>query len=158
MFRSIPYTTTLPVDFSNGDLIGVFVHYADGIFTVTLNDTNQAATYTASYNAGSLITTLGADTAYVGLTGATGGSDADQTVSNFQYIPLPTVNAQLAGPNTLQISWPTSIGGYVLQSNSGLAVANGWQTVNAPVTQVGGQNQVTITLGAGKTFYRLVMP
>ena len=152
-----PYNPTTPVDLSNGDLIGVFVHYANGILTVTLTDTNQATSYTASFNAGNLATTVGGDTAYVGLTGGTGGSDANQMVSNFQFIPLPSLSVQPAGPNTLLISWPASIGGYVLQSNTNLTANAGWQTVNATVNLVGGQNQVVIAPSAGSTFYRLVL-
>jgi hypothetical protein len=153
----VPYNSTSPVDFSDGDLIGVSVHYAGGMMTVTLNDTNQSTTYTTNMNAGSLATIVGSDTAYIGFTGGTGGSDANQAVSNFQFIPIPTLSAQTTGPNTLLVSWPASIGGYALQSNSDLTASGGWQPVNAPVNQVGGQNQVGITTSTGNTFYRLVL-
>jgi hypothetical protein len=152
-----PYNPTTPVDFSNGDLIGVSVHYDGGTLTVTLNDTNQSTSYTTNMNVGSLAEIVGGDTAYVGFTGGTGGSAANQAVSNFQFTPLPALEVQTAGPNTLLVSWPASIGGYVLQSNTDLSAAGGWQPVNAPVSQVGGQNQVSLTTSTGTAFYRLVL-
>ena len=152
-----PYDPTAPVDFSNGDLIGVSVYYAGGVMTVTLNDTNKSTIYTTNMNVGSLAAIVGSDTAYVGFTGGTGGSTAIQAVSNFQFIPLPALSAQVSNPDTLLISWPASIGGYVLQSNTDLSASGGWQPVNTPVNQVGGQNQVSITTGTGSTFYRLIL-
>jgi hypothetical protein len=152
-----PYNPTAPVDFSNGDLIGVSVHYANGMMTVTLNDTNQSTSYTTNMNVGSLADVVGGDTAYVGFTGGTGGTASIQAISNFQFIPLPALNAQTTSSNTLLVSWPASIGGYVLQSNTDLSASGGWQPVSLPVTQVGGQNQVSITTGTGSTFYRLVL-
>lgn len=152
-----PYNSTAPLDFSNGDLIGVSVHYDGNTMTVTLNDTNQSTTYTTNMNVGSLSAIVGGDTAYVGFTGGTGGSDANQAVSNFQFTQLPALNVQASGPNTLLISWPASIGGYVLQFNTDLSASGGWQPVNAPINQVDGQNQVSITTSTGTAFYRLVL-
>ncbi len=152
-----PYNSTAPLDFSNGDLIGVSVHYDGNTMTITLNDTNQSTTYTTNMNVGSLSAIVGGDTAYVGFSGGTGGSDANQAVSNFQFTPLPALNVQASSPNTLLISWPASIGGYVLQSNTDLSASGGWQPVNAPINQVDGQNQVSITTSTGTAFYRLVL-
>ena len=152
-----PYNPTTPVDFSNGDLIGVSVHYDGGTLSVTLNDTNQSTSYTTNMNVGGLADVVGGDTAYIGFTGGTGGIAANQAVSNFQFTPLPALEVQATSSNTLLISWPASIGGYVLQSNTDLAASGGWQPVNTPVAQVGGQNQVSISTSTGSTFYRLVL-
>ena len=61
------------------------------------------------------------------------------------------------GSNTPLFSWPASIGGYVLQSNSDLTAGGGWQNVNAPVSRTADQNQVFITPLTGNAFYRLLL-
>jgi len=67
------------------------------------------------------------------------------------------LTAQSTATNTVVISWPVSIGGYVLQQQTDVATG-AWQNVATPVTQVGGQNQVVITSLAGNAFYRLSLP
>ncbi len=82
------YNSTLPVDFwDTGDTVQVVLSYNGSVLTETLTDLTNSATYTATYdeNLTQLTQTLGADTAYVGFSAATGGSTSTQTVSNFTF-------------------------------------------------------------------------
>jgi hypothetical protein len=78
-----------------------------------------------------------------------------QTVSNFSFVPIPTIFAVRSSANVL-LSWPTGIGGYQLESSTNLATAN-WLTLPGPYNAVGQQYQLLIT-PAGNTFYRLALP
>lgn len=151
-----PYNSTAPVDVSSGDPIAVNVVYKGGVFNVTLTDTNNNNTFSTNIAVGSLPALLGSQTGYVGFTGADGGITSAQTITDFDYVPLPTLSVQTSGAN-LVLTWPLNPGGYTLQSESGLTPAN-WQNVTAPVTQVGGQNQVTVPITPGQKFYRLAIP
>jgi Concanavalin A-like lectin/glucanases superfamily/Immunoglobulin domain/Immunoglobulin I-set domain len=152
-----PYNATTPVDVSSGNPIQIDIVYNQGVVKVTLKDTVTSSTYTTNMVVGSLPGMVGADTAYVGLTGATGGTASTQQVSNFTFISYPGLTAQLTGPSTLLLSWPATIGGYVLQQTSDLTTPN-WQTVGNTVTQVNGQNQVSVSLAGGNKFFRLTLP
>jgi len=49
--------------------------------------------------------------------GRNGGTGSDQTVSDFNFVRLACLDAQPAGPNSIVLSWPLGVGGYVLQQN-----------------------------------------
>jgi autotransporter-associated beta strand protein len=75
--------TTGPVNVESQDPIRVVLSYdGSNMFTESLTDLGNNATYTTSYAVGNLATSLG-NTAYLGFTGATGGDNATQTISNF---------------------------------------------------------------------------
>jgi hypothetical protein len=150
-----PYDPTTPVDFASGNPIDVTVIYNNGVLQASFSEPATSATFTTNIVV-DLPSLVGADTAYVGFTGADGGAVSTQKVSNFTWANFPTLSAQVSG-NTLQLSWPTSIGGFALQSKGDLNDAT-WQNVANPVSQIDGQNQVTITPLTGNQFYRLVLP
>ncbi len=148
------FAPTDPVDIRSTSPIDVELEYSGGQMKVTLTDTLAPNTFTTTLPI-DLPGFAGGQTAYVGFTGATGGVNATQTIQNFQYLPVPAVAAGKGGTSEVVVSWPASIGGYVLQSRENLT-AGTWANVAAPVTQVNDQNQVTVT-ATGTQFYRLVL-
>jgi len=152
--RAGDYLPTAPVDIRAGNPIAVEMVYMGGQMEVTLTDSIDATTFTLTVPV-NLPAFAGGQTAHVGFTGATGGTASTQTIQNFQYIPLPTVAAGKGGVGEVVVSWPASIGGYVLQSRDNLTSGT-WANVAAPVTQVNGLNEVTVS-ATGTQFYRLVL-
>lgn len=81
------YLDSTPVNPGSGDPINVTIAYnvANSTVTETLVDTVTNAIFTTQYTNQNLAAILGANTAYVGFSGATGGLAATQTISNFSY-------------------------------------------------------------------------
>jgi len=120
-----------------------------------MTDESTLATYSTTLAVGDLRIPAGGETAYVGVTAATGGVASQQTISNFGFWPLPILSARQTGPNTVAISWPASIGGYVLQSQSNVEGA-AWTDVPNPVSVVGSLNQVVVSYPPPqRQFFRL---
>jgi hypothetical protein len=59
--------------------------------------------------------------------------------------------------NTIQISWPTSAEGFVLQNTTDIG-ASTWPPVGEQPTVVGDRNVVTISDTSGNRFFRLSKP
>ncbi|MDB6110129.1 MAG: hypothetical protein JWR69_1879, partial [Pedosphaera sp.] len=151
-----PYTDTSPVILSSGDPISVTLAYAQGQALLTMTNTTTLATYSAQLTTGDLPTLLGAHTAYVGITAADGQIASSQLVSNFSFISFPALSAQTTG-GSLVLTWPASVGGFVLQQSASLS-APSWSPVVAPVSVVAGQNRVVLSPAGANEFYRLVLP
>jgi hypothetical protein len=145
--------STGSVAINSGDTIAVDLTYLSGALTINLQDTTTQAKFTLTTNV-NITTKLGTNMAYVGFTGSDGGDKSEQFVSNFSFIPVPSLTIQ--SPNAPTISWPSAIGNYVLQETSSLLDTN-WVTVPNVVSATNGQNQVTITPGSGSEFYRLTL-
>jgi hypothetical protein len=150
-----PYTPTTPVNIASGDLIAVTVQYANGFLQLSLLDTVTSSSFTTNLGI-DLPAVLGGESAYIGFTGGSGATVANQQVSNFSYVPCATLSAQSTGGNVL-LSWPTSIGGYNVQTRTDFNAAT-WQNSGAPVNVVNGQNQMLIAPAAGANFFQLVLP
>jgi hypothetical protein len=148
-----PFTSTAPVNIASANPIAANVRYAGGVLTLTLQDTVALTTFSMSQVV-NIPYFVGADTAYVGISGAEGGVFSSQSVANFVFISLPTLKVSNPSPGMVVLTWPSSVGGYQLQSASSLPPA--WANDNTPVTIVGGNNQVTVSPANGKKFYRLV--
>jgi hypothetical protein len=149
-----PFFSTAPVDLDAGNAVDTTVTYANGIATVTLSDSTAGTTFTAS-QAVNIPAIVGGHTAWVGMTGSEGGVLSHQTVSNFTYIALPSLQMSTPAPGTLVLTWPTSVGGYQLQSSSVMPPV--WVNDSTPVSVVGGTNySVTVSPTTGTKFYRLV--
>jgi hypothetical protein len=153
-----PYAPTTPVNVASGDPIDITMLYGSGNLRVTLSNTVTASTFTTNYVVGSLPARLGAETAYVGFTGADGGLFSTQQISKFQYIPFPVLNAAFAPPSSVKLTWPASIGGYNLEASSDITNPGIWTPVLAPVNQTNGVNEVTVPAAAGQEFYDLFLP
>ncbi len=151
------YQATPPVPINSGDPIYVNIHYVGSTLTVTLSNTLTAATFSTNMLVGDLTVPLGGSTAYVGITGATGGTGSNQRVSNFRYIPLPTLSAQRTN-NAVRLAWPATVGGYGVESKTDLTSPAAWSTVGTATTQTNGQNQVIISPATGNQFFRLKLP
>ena len=143
---------------SNGDLWTATITYDGSNLSVIVNDPKESSAFNAIVNLPIDIATLiGKNTAYVGFTGADGGTPSTQNVKNFVFYPITSVNAQLTATNTLVLSWPAKIGA-VLQSAANFNSPVNWQNVTAPVTVINGQNQVVVPAQATNAFYRLLVP
>ncbi len=90
-------------------------------------------------------------------------SDADRA-SLDQYLgtkyeilttPLPKLVA-IKTATDLQLSWPAESQGFALQANPNLSNSNGWTNVTSTVTTANGINTVSVPLGTGNQFFRLI--
>lgn len=78
-------------------------------------------------------------------------------ISAVQTPGAPTLFIATAGPNAV-VSWPAGAAGYYLQSNSDVAVVNGWAKVLTSPVSMNGFYYVTNPIVAGNQFYRLHSP
>jgi hypothetical protein len=149
-----PVESTVPLVINNGDPIHTVFTYQNGLATVTLTDTTTGAQYSTLTEL-DLPSLLGANVAYIGFTGADGGSKSTQQISNFTFVKLFDLAIQASG-NSVVMSWAPEVGNYLLQQNSSLATSN-WVNVTNPVNLVNGQNQVVAPIASGARFYRLAL-
>jgi hypothetical protein len=150
-----PYIPTAPVNLGSGHPINVQVYFNQGTYYVHLVDASTEDSFLTTHNLGDMRNAIGADSAYVGFTGATGGLNAIQTISNFRfsYTTPPVLSVTRSGGNAI-VSWPVSVATFfVLQGSPTLA---GPWTDQGPSTVVGLQNQVTLPI-SGTHFFRLVL-
>jgi hypothetical protein len=76
--------------------------------------------------------------------------------SGLAFFPSPQLKIQLAGNNTVQISWPSAAGtNWVLSYQQDLAATNGWTAVTNRPAIVGANCVVTESCTATAGFYRL---
>jgi hypothetical protein len=136
------------VNINSGNPINVTLRYTGGrTLTETLTDTVTGATSFKAY-AANIPGAVGASTAYVGFTGATGGVTSTQTISNFTLTNVPTVT---------RTSTPLAVTGF----NQDIVVEAG--ATNDPTNHYLGA--VTATLDGnttnpknGATFYERGLP
>lgn len=151
---------TAPVVLDTGDHINVIVRYVNNIIHATLTDAETQASFSADFNLNTLgtdlPTILGGNSAYAGFTGADGGVASFQQVSNYRFVSLPSLSVHQGAGNTVVLSWPEVVGGFILQSKADLQMGT-WANVNVPVNVVGGVNQVTVP-ASGNAYYRLALP
>jgi hypothetical protein len=145
--------TTPAIDPTNGNPINVSIVYQTNVISLSLTDAVTLATFVTNFTVGPLPITGGP--AFVGFTGGSGDLDSVQTISNFNFIPIPAMSATHNGANVL-LSWPTGIGGYQLQSSTNLDTAN-WLLQPGPYNAVGQQYQLPLA-PTGSMFYRLALP
>jgi hypothetical protein len=72
------------IDLHSGDTFRALISYAGSELTLTLTDTVTAATWSHSFPI-NIPTTVGGNTAYVGFTGGTGFSSAEQEILSWTY-------------------------------------------------------------------------
>jgi hypothetical protein len=150
-----PFLSPNPVQIDDGNPINVTVTYASGVAHIFLQDsvlTNDTYTGTANVN---LPAVTGTNMAYVGFSGATGGSACTQVVSNFTFISYLDLNATpSADGNSIVLTWPTGVGDYTVQRSSSL-VNPVWTPYNPTITLTNGMNQVVVPLSGSSQFYQL---
>jgi hypothetical protein len=135
--------------------------YDGNTLTLTWSNETSHASATTNFVIGDIAPAVTGNKAYVGFTGACGGVDDTQFVSNFSYVPLtPLLSIVHDGSGGVLIGWP-AVSTYTLQQNSNLASPLGWTTIAGPYTTVPGQPydqyRVQITPATGTHFYRLVV-
>jgi hypothetical protein len=72
-----------------------------------------------------------------------------------------TVNADPSGalePNSIILTWPTTNGGFTLQSTTNLGSPMVWTNVSIAPVVVNGQNKLTNIISGGQQFFRLANP
>ena len=153
------YGACAPVVVNGTNNINVSLNCSNGVLSATLTDAVTAATFTTNYNFGSLVPILGANVAYIGVSGGDGGITSTQTISNFSFTSILTPVSLGVSPvtaNSFIISWPAADPSYVLQMSPSLS-APSWGPAPSP-TVVGGFNHVSVTVpgGSGQQFYRLM--
>jgi hypothetical protein len=148
------YTAPGRVSFTSGDPINVTLTYAYGQAALTFTDAAASTSYSTNLNVGDLTKVLGADTAYVGFTGAYGGSTSVQTITDFSFVSLSPLAVQVQNGTNVVVSWPGTVVGYGVQQNSDLSTTN-WLSVTNPDNVINGQHQVVLPLGTANQFYRL---
>jgi hypothetical protein len=151
-----PYGGTGSVNLAGGHPIGVTISYNGTTLTTTLTDAVSHVSF-ATNTSLSIPAVLGTNTAYVGLTGADGGTTSTQVVSNFQFASQVSLAGVPAGANAVGISWPNSAGGLVLQQAQ--SALSAWISVsNSTVVNSNGTNQAIIQPQNVDGFYRLATP
>jgi hypothetical protein len=150
-------TATAPLVLDAGSHpINCTIYYDGTTAKAWLNDPT-AGTASPLYSLAVNIPTFVSNPAYIGFTGATGGSAAYQEVYNFSYatVTFPTLAAQRNG-TSVTVSWPsTTTSLYQLQSAPSLL--GPWSNIASGITASGGQNTYTGSPNAA-TFYRLILP
>jgi hypothetical protein len=128
------------VNVASGHPINVTLSYkeSDGALTETMTDTVAATTYTRVWRGISIQGQVGAPTAFVGITGATGGLNANQTITNFRFTPGTAVSL----PPTIA---PIAVTGW--NQNMIISAANGSSNITA--TMDGGTGKT------GDTFFEI---
>ncbi|HEX3993185.1 MAG TPA: hypothetical protein VHX39_18585, partial [Acetobacteraceae bacterium] len=151
------YITNLPVNLASGDPIGVSIYYANDQMSLTMTDAVAATSYSTNFTVGDLTAVVSNMVAYVGFTGASGGSTAVQTISNFTFVSIPPVGIESLTTSSGQVIWPGVITGYKLQQNGDLTSGN-WQYMTNSVSVSNGLNRVAVPMNSSNVFYRLILP
>ena len=79
-----PQTTITGVTLTSGHIMNVTLAYNGTTLTLTIQDATTLVSFTTNFTV-NIPTQVGANTAYVGFTGSTGGSVANQDVLNWTY-------------------------------------------------------------------------
>lgn len=151
------YSATDPVNLISGDPIKVTLLYAGGVLNVSLVDPIANTSFSTSLRV-DLPAILHTNTAYVGFTGATSTTPAQQQVSDFFYTSLPSVLVASNNPANVTVSWPSvSAAGFVPQQSAALSTTN-WSNVTNAIQLTNGQYQIKVTPSGRGEFYRLNLP
>jgi hypothetical protein len=145
---------------TNGDVISNYVTYNGAILHVQMTDVsasspNYGATFVTNESI-NIPAALGTNVAYVGFTGADGGTPSTQQIGNFSFVSLPQLSAQASGAN-LVLSWPAAIGAYTLMQSTAVGPSASWTPVATTPSLVNGQNQVSVPVAGKSSFYELVV-
>lgn len=143
------------INLAGGDPIFITLNYSNGQLALTFTDAVARADFSTNLNVGDLARLLGSSRAYVGFTGADGGANSIQTITNFEFVSLPEPVLQTSLDQAI-VSWPF-VPGYALQQNSNLASTN-WITVTNQSLLVNGSNQVVLPASGSNLFFRLALP
>jgi hypothetical protein len=144
------------VQINSGNPINIAVSYVYPQMELTFTDIVAHTSFTTNLVVGDLTKTLGTKIAYVGFTGSDGGATSVQTINNFSFVSVPTLDIQPKSGNVL-VSWPAASPGYILQQSSDVS-AKTWGSVTNLVTVTNGQNQTAVPVNGSNLFLRLLLP
>jgi len=142
---------------NSGDPINIAVSYANQQMMLTFTDAVAHTSFATNLNVGDLTQIVGTNAAYIGFTGADGGSTSIQTISNFSFLSIPPVAIQPDGSGNVLVSWSSAAPGYIVQRNPDLTGTN-WVNVSNDTIVTNGFYQVTEPENASNCFYRLALP
>jgi hypothetical protein len=145
-----------PVVLTSGDPIYIQMYYSQDVATLWFEDTKSGNKFTSSFSLPDLPAIVGGPSAFVGFTGATGGVNSIQTVSNFvfSYTTPPILSVAHGAAGSVVVSWPDSVSTLFELQHS--AVINGpWLDVTNVPLVVNAVNQVTLSNGTNTEFFRL---
>lgn len=95
----------------------------------------------------------------VTVTGAANGSVVDQVVVETGVpVSAPPLLLIRGLVNAVEIAWPASLQGFVLESNSDLNDSQGWLAVNVVPQVIGDEQRVQVPSGNTGVFFRLRKP
>jgi hypothetical protein len=131
------------------------------ICSITLDTREpQHANWTVTYLINDVVvvptTTLGysPNISYVGFGGLNDAGSVTNFVLTEQVVPGPVLTVTPASGAAI-LSWPTTVGGYALQSSPVLGAGAVWSAASGTTQIVGGSIQVTVAANAAARFYRL---
>jgi hypothetical protein len=150
------YSSTGSVLFASSHQILVSLVYSNQILNVTLTDLNTTNSFVTNYPV-NIPAFVGTNAAYVGFTGGEGAVYSSQTISDFSYAPLPTANLTTSDGNSMVLTWPASVAGFVVQQTPVLDGGT-WTTPSVTITQTNNMNQATMPMRPNPRFYRLMLP
>jgi hypothetical protein len=147
-----------PIDIASGNPIYVTLAYVNGLVSLTLVETNDAGgNYTNSYTIPvNLPQTVGGNTAYVGFTGASGGTGSDQTVSDFNFVTYPALTAQPTGTGSIAFTWPIGDGAFTVLQSTSLTSPN-WVPAVGTLIQTNNVDELIVTPSSAQVFYQLLL-
>lgn len=102
------YLTTDPVYLASGQPIKVDLYYLNGVLNVTLTNLASGLAYATNFTI-DIPAAVGLNQAWVGMTAATGGETANQTVSNFVFTSISAVSTVLVNNATDPGGFDTNI-------------------------------------------------
>lgn len=111
--------TSTGIDLHSGDVMQVALNYDGTTLQETITDTATNATFTTNYTV-NIPAIVGANGAYVGFTGGTGGATAVQDILSWTYTPTPAppatptnLTVTPASGTELDVSWSEPAGSSV---------------------------------------------
>lgn len=139
------FTVTATSSFAPGGTVSGAGGYATGSVVTLLATPSTGYHFTGWTENGTVVGTSA---------GYSFSSTANRTLTA-NFAPVMGISRHASG--TLDLTWPESAAGWILQENPGLDPA-GWMPSSQSVTASGGQNQVSISNPAGRRFFRLAHP
>ena len=140
---TIPAVDMTPsrIDLHSGDIFRVHMTYDGTTLTMTITDATTAATFTQAW-AVNIPSTVGANTAFAGFTGATGGYTSNQNILSWTMSSTPSGGGTVATP-TFSPAAGTYLGTQTVSLSDTTSGATIFYTLDGtqPGTSVGGSTQ-----------------